>query len=102
MAVLDIKPKEECRWDLVSLGEIMLRLDPGDGVLLLTSGCLNALSSAGERYGRARVEAFARANADRAPDEFAGALAADIERFRAGADRTADGGIAFVKRKTAA
>jgi 2-dehydro-3-deoxygluconokinase len=28
---LQIKPKQECRWDLVSLGEIMLRLDPGDG-----------------------------------------------------------------------
>src|ERR1700691_4238645 len=27
---LRIKPKEECRWDLVSLGEVMLRLDPGD------------------------------------------------------------------------
>jgi 2-dehydro-3-deoxygluconokinase len=26
-----IKPKSECRWDLVSLGEVMLRLDPGDG-----------------------------------------------------------------------
>ncbi len=31
MVVLDVKPKDECRWDLVSLGEIMLRLDPGDG-----------------------------------------------------------------------
>ena len=28
---LKIKSKEECRWDLVSLGEVMLRLDPGDG-----------------------------------------------------------------------
>jgi 2-dehydro-3-deoxygluconokinase len=27
---LKIKPKQECRWDLVSLGEIMIRLDPGD------------------------------------------------------------------------
>lgn len=26
-----IRPKEECRWDLVALGEVMLRLDPGDG-----------------------------------------------------------------------
>jgi len=25
-----IKPKEGCTWDLVSLGEVMLRLDPGD------------------------------------------------------------------------
>src|SRR5229473_2703995 len=28
---LSIKSKENCRWDLVSLGEVMLRLDPGDG-----------------------------------------------------------------------
>ena len=27
---MKIKPKEHCRWDLVSLGEVMLRLDPGD------------------------------------------------------------------------
>jgi len=26
-----IKPKDQCRSDLVSLGEVMLRLDPGDG-----------------------------------------------------------------------
>jgi len=28
---LRIRPKKECRWDLVALGEVMLRLDPGDG-----------------------------------------------------------------------
>ena len=27
---LKIRPQSECRWDLVSLGEVMLRLDPGD------------------------------------------------------------------------
>jgi 2-dehydro-3-deoxygluconokinase len=27
---LKIRPKEECRWDAVSLGEVMLRLDPGE------------------------------------------------------------------------
>jgi len=27
---LTIKPKEQCTWDAVSLGEVMLRLDPGD------------------------------------------------------------------------
>src|SRR6476659_3770217 len=30
MAALKIKSKEKCQWDLVSLGEVMLRLDPGD------------------------------------------------------------------------
>ena len=28
---LKIKSKDECRWDQVSLGEVMLRLDPGAG-----------------------------------------------------------------------
>ena len=31
MAVFDLRPREKCRYDCVSLGEIMLRLDPGDG-----------------------------------------------------------------------
>jgi 2-dehydro-3-deoxygluconokinase len=30
MAKLRIKAKQHCTWDLVSLGEVMLRLDPGD------------------------------------------------------------------------
>ena len=33
---LTIKPKSDCRWDLVSLGEVMLRLDPGDGRVATT------------------------------------------------------------------
>lgn len=31
MTGLKIKTREKCKWDLVSLGEVMLRLDPGDG-----------------------------------------------------------------------
>jgi 2-dehydro-3-deoxygluconokinase len=27
---LQLRSKDQCRWDLVSLGEVMLRLDPGD------------------------------------------------------------------------
>lgn len=30
MSVLNIKPKDQCKYDILSLGEIMLRLDPGD------------------------------------------------------------------------
>ena len=26
---LTIKPPDQCRWDAVALGEVMLRLDPG-------------------------------------------------------------------------
>lgn len=31
MPVVSIRPREECRYDAVSLGEVMLRLDPGEG-----------------------------------------------------------------------
>src|SRR5436189_3773134 len=31
MSVLDIKPANSCKYDLIALGEIMLRLDPGEG-----------------------------------------------------------------------
>jgi 2-dehydro-3-deoxygluconokinase len=31
MSQLTVKPKDRCRFDLVALGEVMLRLDPGDG-----------------------------------------------------------------------
>ena len=31
MTDLKIRDKSECRWDVVSLGEVMLRLDPGEG-----------------------------------------------------------------------
>ena len=31
MAIIDVRPASECRYDILSLGEVMLRLDPGDG-----------------------------------------------------------------------
>ena len=31
MSSIHIKPPSACRWDLLALGEIMLRLDPGEG-----------------------------------------------------------------------
>jgi 2-dehydro-3-deoxygluconokinase len=36
MPPLTIKPKSDCKWDLVSLGEVMLRLDPWDGRISTT------------------------------------------------------------------
>ena len=31
MSGFQLKSAEDCRWDILSLGEVMLRLDPGDG-----------------------------------------------------------------------
>jgi len=36
MSKLQIKSKENCKWDLVALGEVMLRLDPGDARITTT------------------------------------------------------------------
>ncbi|WP_263365316.1 sugar kinase [Edaphobacter bradus] len=33
---LAIRPKQECRWDLLSLGEVMLRFDPGEERISVT------------------------------------------------------------------
>ncbi|NWG13694.1 MAG: sugar kinase [Acidobacteria bacterium] len=33
---MNIKPSSECKWDLLALGEVMLRLDPGEGRIATT------------------------------------------------------------------
>jgi 2-dehydro-3-deoxygluconokinase len=35
-AALETRPPDGCRWDLVTLGEVMLRLDPGEGRIATT------------------------------------------------------------------
>jgi 2-dehydro-3-deoxygluconokinase len=50
--MLEIRPADECRYDLLSLGEIMLRLDPGD-VRVRTARSFQAWEGGGE-YNVAR------------------------------------------------
>jgi 2-dehydro-3-deoxygluconokinase len=49
---LTIKPKSECRFDLVALGEVMLRFDPGDGRIATTRSF--QVSEGGGEYNVAR------------------------------------------------
>ena len=49
---LKIKPKQECRWDLVALGEVMLRFDPGDRRIWTTRNF--EVSEGGGEYNVAR------------------------------------------------
>ncbi len=49
---LNIRSKEHCRWDLVALGEVMLRLDPGEG-RIATARTFQAWEGGGE-YNVAR------------------------------------------------
>src|SRR3954467_11395880 len=52
MTGLSIKPAENCRYDLVALGEVMLRFDPGDGRIATTRTF--AVSEGGGEYNVAR------------------------------------------------
>lgn len=50
--MLKLRPADECRFDAVSLGEVMLRLDPGDGRIRTTRNF--AVSEGGGEYNVAR------------------------------------------------
>ncbi len=52
MTVVSPRPADECRYDLVSLGEVMLRLDPGDG--RIATARTFAASEGGGEYNVAR------------------------------------------------
>ena len=47
MSVLTVKPKENCKYECISLGEIMLRLDPGEG-RIKNARSFNAWEGGGE------------------------------------------------------
>jgi len=49
---LTIRPKETCRWDLISLGEVMLRFDPGDR--RVSTARMFEVSEGGGEYNVAR------------------------------------------------
>ena len=50
--MLTLRPREECRWDAVALGEVMLRLDPGEGRVRTARSF--AVSEGGGEYNVAR------------------------------------------------
>jgi 2-dehydro-3-deoxygluconokinase len=52
MSMLKLRPVDECRYDILSLGEVMLRLDPGEG-RIRTSRQFQAWEGGGE-YNVAR------------------------------------------------
>jgi 2-dehydro-3-deoxygluconokinase len=52
MSILPLRPARECRYDLIALGEVMLRLDPGDGRVATTRTF--SVSEGGGEYNVAR------------------------------------------------
>ena len=112
MAVLDIKSADQCRYDMVALGEIMLRLDPGDG-RVRTARQFKAWEGGGE-YNVARglrrcfglrtsvVTAFADNEVGRLTEDFIlqGGVDVDYIQWRDydGIGRTVRNGLNFTER----
>jgi sugar/nucleoside kinase (ribokinase family) len=46
---MKIREKANAKWDLLALGEVMLRLDPGEG-RVATTRCFNVYEGGGEYY----------------------------------------------------
>ena len=112
MAILDVRPKSECRWDQISLGEIMLRLDPGEGRIRTTRN-FQAWEGGGE-YNVARglrrcfgletavVTAFADNEVGRLLEDFVlqGGVDASLIKWRKydGIGRQVRNGLNFTER----
>ncbi|HXB61310.1 MAG TPA: sugar kinase [Acidobacteriaceae bacterium] len=112
MEAIVLKKVEECRWDCVSLGEVMLRLDPGEG-RIHTSRTFQAWEGGGE-YNVARglrrcfglrtaiVTAFADNPIGRLVEDFILQGGVDMSQVRwlkyDGIGRTVRNGLNFTER----
>ena len=112
MPTLNIRPAGDCKWDLVSLGEVMLRLDPGEG-RIRTARNFQVWEGGGE-YNTSRglrkcfglktavVTAFVDNEVGHLVEDFImqGGVATDFIRWREddGIGRTVRNGLNFTER----
>lgn len=110
--VLSVRPSRECEYDVVSLGEVMLRLDPGD-VRIRTARAFRAWEGGGE-YNVARglsrifglrtvvVTALADNDVGRLVEDFILQGGVDVSQIRwvpyDGIGRAARNGLNFTER----
>ncbi|HEX4283618.1 MAG TPA: GAF domain-containing protein [Terracidiphilus sp.] len=81
----------------VSYDEIAVVTQPGDLVVFISDGILDAENSQGEMYGSDRLASVLNADADRPASQIADAILADVTRFQDGKDRFDDETIIVLK-----
>lgn len=112
MSILELRPAESCAYDAVSLGEVMLRLDPGEG-RVRTARSFRAWEGGGE-YNVARglrkcfglrtavVTAFAENDVGRLVEDFIMQGGVDVSHIRwvpfDGVGRSVRNGLNFTER----
>jgi phosphoserine phosphatase RsbU/P len=74
----------------VSYDEIDLSMQPGDAVVFVSDGILDAENAQGEMYGQERLSALLCANREESANHIADAILSDVARFQDGKDRFDD------------
>jgi phosphoserine phosphatase len=77
---------------------LMLGLEPGDLLVLLSDGIYEYCNPRGEQFGEERVMEFVAAHRHLRMEPLADALLAELQRFAAGAPQEDDITVVLVKR----
>jgi PAS domain S-box-containing protein len=85
--------------DLTCSGGVPVVLEPGDSLVLLTDGILEAASPEGREFGRAAALDVLRAARDRSADEMAARLIAEARLFARGQPQDDDLTVVVCKRQ---
>jgi sigma-B regulation protein RsbU (phosphoserine phosphatase) len=81
----------------VSYEEINLATEPGDTIVFVSDGILDAENAEGEMYGQDRLSDLLCSHRDHSAQEIANAILADVNRFLEDQDRFDDETIIVLK-----
>ena len=90
-----------CVLDSYDYPAVALRLEPGETLLMITDGVLDALSPAGETYGAARLRNLADRLAGLPAKAAVDAIFDDVARFASGAEPADDMSVLAIRRLAA-
>ena len=74
----------------VTYDELTVETQPGDVLVFVSDGILDAENDQGEMYGQERLAGLLCTQRDRTAQEIADGLLADVSRFQGGCDRFDD------------
>ncbi len=83
----------------VSYDELTLAMQPGDTVVFVSDGILDADNAEDEMYGEERLGPVLCGHRDRSAEEIADAILNDVSRFQGGSDRFDDETIIVLRVK---
>ena len=81
----------------VTYEELSLSTEPGDAIVFVSDGILDAENAEGEMYGQERLFSLLRGHRDHSAQELANTILADVSRFLGDQDRFDDETIVVLK-----